>query len=105
MPKIRGLTQKQRDEQAVEAEIQRAVQDFLRAVGLKRGLEDKTYAELAAELGVSQDRLQKWRKEGALPKAGFGRVVAAYAKMGYRLVPEPITAGRKESANENLHGA
>lgn len=95
MPKVRGLTQKQRDEQAVEAEIRRAADDFLHAVRVKRGVEEKTYAQVAKELGMSQDTLQRWRREGALPQAGFGRIVAAYAKMGYRLVPEPIVPARK----------
>lgn len=89
MPKIRGLTQKQRDEQAVEREIQNASRDFLDAARKKRGLEDKTYAQVAEDIGVCTNTFLKWRK-GKLPDASFGAVITAYARMGYRLVQEPI---------------
>lgn len=89
MPRVRGLTQKQRDEQVIELEIQRASKDFLTVARTKRGLEDKTYTQVAEDIGVTRDTLQRWRN-GKLAEAGFGRVIAAYARMGYRLVPEPI---------------
>lgn len=90
MPKVRGLTQKQREAIAIEDEIQRASQDFLNAARMKRGMEDKTYAQVADDIGVSKDTFIKWRA-GKVPEASFGRIVIAYAKMGYRLVPEQIT--------------
>lgn len=90
MPKIRPLTKKQRDEQAIEREIQRAADDFLRVINMKRGLEGKTYSQVSEDIGVSRTALQSWRLDGKLQNARFGRVVTVYAKMGYRLVPEPI---------------
>ncbi|MBD5098169.1 MAG: hypothetical protein HDT35_01200 [Clostridiales bacterium] len=94
MPKVKGLTQKERDAQAIEREIQRASQDFLNVAREKRGREDKTYAQVAEDIGVSKDTFWQWRA-GKLPSAGFGRVIASYARMGYRLVPEPIAGSRK----------
>ncbi|MCI9458816.1 MAG: hypothetical protein HFE44_17930 [Oscillospiraceae bacterium] len=89
MPKVRGLTQKQRDAMALEDEIRRASQDFLNATRLKRGLEDKTYGEIAEDIGVCRDTFLKWRS-GKVREATFGKIISAYAKMGYRLVPEQI---------------
>ena len=89
MPKVKGFTQKQRETQIIDTEIQRASKDFLTAARAKRGLEDKTYTQIAEDIGVTRDTLRKWRG-GKLPDASFGRVIAAYARMGYRLVPEPI---------------
>ena len=50
---VRGLTQKERDAQIIEQEIQRASQDFLNVAREKRGREDKTYAQVAEDIGVS----------------------------------------------------
>ncbi len=94
MPKMRGLTQKQRDAMLVEGEIRKASQDFLTATREKRGLEDKTYAQVAEDIGVCKDTFFKWRS-GKVGEANFGKIIAAYARMGYRLVPERI--GKKES--------
>lgn len=89
MPKIRGLTQKQRDAIAIENEIQRASQDFLNIARMKRGMEDKTYAQVADDIGVCRDTFLKWRA-GKIRDACFEKIIAAYAKMGYRLVLEQI---------------
>jgi len=97
MPKVKPLTRRQREEQAVEDEIRRVEREFNRAVGLKRGLEDKTYLQLAEEIGVSAFTLNAWR-HGKLRDAGMGRVVTAARKLGYRIVFEPIAPGKRESA-------
>lgn len=88
MPKVRGLTKKQREEWTIENELKRASQDFLNTAKEKR-LEDKTYRQIARELGVSANTFLQWRA-GGVTDAHFGRIIAAYARMGYRLVPEQI---------------
>ena len=89
MPKVRPLTRQERETQAIENETKRICTEVLTAVREKRGLEEKTYAQVAEEIGISVDRLNRWRN-GELPSAGFGRGITACTKMGYRLVLEPI---------------
>lgn len=89
MPKVRPLTQRQREEQAIQMEIQRASQLVLNAAREKRGREDKTYAQVARDIGVCPNTFLKWRG-GKLPDASFGGVIAACARMGYRLTLEPF---------------
>lgn len=94
MPKARPLTQKQREQEAIEKEVDRACKDFLLAIGMKRGVEEKTYTQIAEEIGIHRNTLLEWRK-GELPDARFAHVVEAYARMGYRLVLEPINSSKK----------
>lgn len=93
MPKVRPLTQKQRDEQAIQQEIQRTCQLVLDAAREKRGREDKTYSQVAEDIGVCTNTFLKWRK-GKLPEASFGGVIEACARMGYRLALEPFPSHR-----------
>ena len=72
MPKVRPLTRQERETQAIENETKRICTEVLTAVREKRGLEEKTYAQVAEEIGISVDRLNRWRN-GELPGAGFGR--------------------------------
>lgn len=94
MPKV-ILTQKQREAQVVEREVQLACQTLLTALGEKQWREGKQHLQIAAEIGLSRNAYCQWRN-GKLPEAGFGRVLTAWAKLGYRLVPEPI-AGRSQN--------
>lgn len=90
MPKIRPLTQKEREAQSIETEIQRVSKDLLGIIGERRGRDDKTHAQMAEFIGISPDRYQRWRRNGELPGASLGRVVTAARKLGYRVVFEPI---------------
>ena len=90
MPKVKPLTQRQREAQAIENEIQRVSKDLLSIIGERRGRDDKTYAQMAEFIGVSPDRYQRRRRNGKLPGASLGRVVTAARKLGYRIVFEPI---------------
>lgn len=90
MPKVRPLTQREREAQANENEIQRVSNDLLHIIGERRGRDDKTYAQMAEFIGVSPDRYQRWRRNGELPGASLSRVVTAARKLGYRVVFEPI---------------
>lgn len=91
MPKVRPLTQKEREAQAIDNEIQRVSKELLGLIGERRGRDDKTHAQIAEFIGVSPDRYQKWRRNGELPGTSLSRVVTAARKLGYRVVFEPIT--------------
>lgn len=90
MPKVRPLTQREREAQAIENEIQRASKDFLTIVGERRGRDDIDRGEMAEFIGISRNAFYHWRN-GGLPAAKFGQIVSASRKLGYRVVFEPIS--------------
>ena len=89
MPKVRPLTQRERDTQVIENEIQRVSKDLLTIIGERRGRDDIDRGEMAEFIGISRSAFYHWRN-GGLPVAKFGQVVAASRKLGYRVVFEPI---------------
>lgn len=84
MPRIKGLTEQQREQQATEAELARTSQAFLTILGEARGRSEMTYDQMAELIGTHPNTLRKWRK-GKLPEAEFGKVISAAQKLGYRI--------------------
>lgn len=89
MPKVRPLTQREREAQAIENELKRTSDDFLSIVGERRGRDDMSRCDMAEFIGISEWLFYKWRSEG-MKSAKLGQLVAAARKLGYRIVFEPI---------------
>lgn len=83
MPRV-ALTQEQR-----EANMTSGIcKSILNAMNSKRGLERKSDAAFAKELGISRTTWWRWNA-GGLKDADFGTVVCAAARVGLSIAVVP----------------
>ncbi|MCI8623792.1 MAG: hypothetical protein HFG26_09030 [Provencibacterium sp.] len=88
MPKVRGLTRQQRE----KAEVRRVSDDILEVIRTKRGQEEKSFMQVAEDVGLTRDQYQRWRANGIGSARVEKAVIAAY-RSGYRLELVPIKGG------------
>lgn len=88
MPKVRGLTRQQRE----KAEVRRVSDDILEVIRTKRGQEEKSFMQVAEDVGLTRDQYQRWRANGIGTVRVEKAVIAAY-RAGYRLELVPIKGG------------
>lgn len=89
MPRTRSLTKAQRESQ----EVERVGAEVLRLIRAERGLQEKTYEQIADDIDLSRSQLQAWRKNNCRT-ASLENVVIALARLGYQLEISPLKGGR-----------
>lgn len=91
MPRTRPLTNAQRERQ----EIERVGGEVLRLIRTERGLQEKTYEQMAEYIDLSRSQLQVWRKSKC-SKAGLDNIVIALMRLGYQIDIVPIKGGGRQ---------
>lgn len=91
MPRTRPLTNIQRERQ----EIERVGGEVLRLIRTERGLQEKTYEQMADYIGLSRSQLQVWRKNKC-SAASLNNVVITLMRLGYQIDIVPIKGGRRQ---------
>lgn len=88
MPRTRPLTKEQKDRQ----EVDRVGGDILKLIRVHKGIQEKTYEQVAVDIDLSRAQLQVWRKTKCRT-ASLENVVIALLRLGYRINISPISRG------------